>query len=285
MAKTNEADAEYQEGRWHLAQVLRVRWASLPGVGTDMPAALTFVIKLAIPYRWPAGATGTEPDVDLEFVNRAAVIYVPCTTDRRPLTSAASLFLGELGIGREATRDDLGYTCEWFKCEFGPPDSVYKFQPIVKWEPVDVAWALAVARRVLATVNSRPKPELKLDFPGPGRAIQNGTELDFTTCPIAWYVLRRLALRYDDPYRPVDLGIDAWAEAGLEPPDKKDSVYQAVSQLKKILGPSGLTLPRPTSRGYCLKITEDQRSSEEVTEPPQIPTIMIPPMPPPRPQC
>ena len=267
MAKTTAADAEYQQGRWHLAQVLRVRWASLPGVGTDTPAALTLVIKLAIPYRWPAlpiddRQTGTEPDVDLEFVNRAAVIYVPCTTDRRPLTSAAGLFLNELGIGREATRDDVVCTCEWFKCEFGPPDSVYKFQSIVKWEPVDGAWALATARRAFATVNSRPKPELRLDFPGPGRAIQNGTELDFTLCPIAWYVLRRLALRYDDPYRPVDLGIDAWAEAGLEPPDKKDSVYQAVSQLRKILKPSGLALPRPTSRGYCLKITADQRDSE-----------------------
>ena len=266
MAKTTAADAEYQQGRWHLAQILRARWASLPGVGTDAPPVLVLQIKLAVTHRWPPTAReDSDEPADLEIVGGAAVIYVACDVDRRPLTSTGSLFLNDFGISRAATRDDLEYTREWLKCEFGPPDSIFGFQTVTRWRAVDNAWATNLARQAHRTGSSRPKPELKLDLSEPGRATQNGVELNFAPCPIAWYVLRRLALRYDSPYRRVDLGIDAWAEAGLEPPSSA-AVYQAISQLKKILESSGLTLPRPSGRGYCLKIIEAQRGSEEVTE-------------------
>ena len=273
MAKTTAADAEYQQGRWHLAQILRVRWASMPGVGTDAPPVLAIQIKLVITHRWPPTAPDEDSadadvdDVDLEVVGGAAVIYVACDANRRPLTSEGNLFLGDLGIGREATRVDLEYTREWFRCQFGPPDSIYGFQSIVRWQAVDDAWATNMTRRVSRTGSSRPRPELKLDLPGPGVATQDGVELDFTVCPLAWYVLKRLAMRYPHPYRRVDLGIDAWAEASLESPSSA-SVYQAVSWLKKILEPSGLALPRPTNRGYRLKLRPDKAPHDRPDEAP-----------------
>jgi hypothetical protein len=279
MAKTTAVDATYQQGRWHLAQILRARWASMPGVGVDAPPVLVIQIKLTVTHRWPPAAPDedsaaaredSDADADLESVGGAAVVYVACGADRRPLTSEGSLFLGDLGIGREATRADLEHTREWLKCQFGPPDSIYGFQSLIRWQAVDGAWATSTAWRTHATGSSRPRPELKLDFPEPGRATQDGVELNFAPCPLAWYILKRLALRYPYPYRRVDLGIDAWAEAGLESPSSA-SIYQAVSWLKKILEPSGLTLPRSGSRGYRLKLRtitqQDQLGSEAVTEP------------------
>ena len=275
MAKTTAADATYQQGRWHLAQILRVRWASMPGVGTDTPPVLALQIKLTVTHRWPPAAQGVlhpgaadaareDSDesadapigdaADLEVVNGAAVIYVACDADRRPLTSEGNLFLGDLGIGRghpgrpgaharvaqmpiRPARQHLrvpvpnpmasGRWCLGY--EHGLADTPYGIQPAPSGAQVGLprAWC----RR-----------------PERGRAGLRAVSPRLV-CPEA------PALRYDSPYRRVDLGIDAWAEAGREPPSSA-AIYQAVTQLKKILKPSGLDLPRPTSRGYCLKILE-----------------------------
>ena len=247
----------------------QARWASLPGVGVDAPPALVIQIKLAVTHRWPPTAReDSDADADLESVGGAAVVYVACDANRRPLTSEGNLFLGDLGIGREATRADLEHTREWFRCQFGPPDSIYGFQSVVRWQAVDDAWATNMTRRVSRTGSSRPRPELKLDLPGPGVATQDGVELNFAPCPLAWYILKRLALRYPDPYRPKDLGTDAWAEASLDPPGHTASIYQAVSRLRQILEPSRLTLPRPTNRGYRLKLRPDKAPHDRPDEAP-----------------
>ncbi|HMB07569.1 MAG TPA: hypothetical protein VKP69_28040 [Isosphaeraceae bacterium] len=128
MAKTRRAATEYKRGKWHLARILEARWASLPGVGPDAPTILVLQIKLTVPYYWEAQpGTNLDANTPLEIVGSEAVVYVPCTKDRAPLTDEGDCFLHELGVRREATSDPLEHTDAWFKCEFGPIDPIYGY--------------------------------------------------------------------------------------------------------------------------------------------------------------
>jgi hypothetical protein len=240
MAKTKTADASFTLGKWHLARVTVVRWASLPGVGAKEQNVLVLQVKLAVLYRLP-----DPPDTTPEFVGRECVVYILCTKDRAPVTTRGREFLYNAGVALTPGVDgDLKHKGAWFQCQFGVPDPIHGFQSVIEWKSADAAQVdIAASRALHATIGTPNK--LGLDFQGRGSATRNGVQIDFSTGPITWDVLQCLARRHPDPYPAKDLVLDAWAEAEKRIPAGIEAAARtAIHKLRRILQPHGLGIPR-----------------------------------------
>ena len=251
MAKTQDADTEFTPGAWHLARITVVRWASMPGVGAKEQNILVLQIKLAVLYRSPPTPPTPTPESQIaEFVGREAVVYLVCTKDRKPATTLGRKFLGDAGIelapdgdtGNPRANGDV-----WLRIQFGPPDPIHGFQSVVDWKPA--------AATALRTAMPHRTPAFGLAFPRPGRATRNGTPIDLRASPLAWEVLRVLALRYPDYYPVKDLAPAAWTAARRKLPDDTESAARnIIRQLRPILRDHGLRIPDSVAgRGWRLE--------------------------------
>ena len=259
MAKTQDADTEFTPGAWHLARITVVRWASMPGVGAKEQNILVLQIKLAVLYRSPPTPPTPTPESQIaEFVGREAVVYLVCTKDRKPATTLGRKFLGDAGIelapdgdtGNPRANGDV-----WLRIQFGPPDPIHGFQSVVDWKPADAAGVALAATTALRTAMPPRTPAFGLAFSRPGRATRNGTPIDLRASPLAWEVLRVLALRYPDYYPVKDLAPAAWTAARRKLPDDTESAARnIIRQLRPILRDHGLRIPDSVAgRGWRLE--------------------------------
>jgi hypothetical protein len=248
MAKTKTADASFTLGKWHLARVTVVRWASLPGVGAKEQNVLVLQVKLAVLYRLP-----DPPDTTPEFVGRECVVYILCTKDRAPVTTRGREFLYNAGVALTPGVDgDLKHKGAWFQCQFGVPDPIHGFQSVIEWKSADAAQVDVAAGRALRATMGKPN-KLGLDFQGRGYVTRNGKQIDFTTGLLAWDVLYCLATRYPDSYPAKDLVYSAWNAAGKRIPAGIEAAARtAIHKLRAILQPHGLGIPR-ANQGWRLE--------------------------------
>jgi hypothetical protein len=248
MAKTKTADASFTLGKWHLARVTVVRWASLPGVGAKEQNVLVLQVKLAVLYRLP-----DPPDTTPEFVGRECVVYILCTKDRAPVTTRGREFLYNAGVALTPGVDgDLKHKGAWFQCQFGVPDPIHGFQSVIEWKSADAAQVDVAAGRALRATMGKPN-KLGLDFQGRGYVTRNGKQIDFTTGLLAWDVLYCLATRYSDSYPAKDLVYSAWNAAGKRIPAGIEAAARtAIHKLRAILQPHGLGIPR-ANQGWRLE--------------------------------
>jgi hypothetical protein len=248
MAKTKTADASFTLGKWHLARVTVVRWASLPGVGAKEQNILVLQVKLAVLYRLP-----DPPDTTPAFVGRECVVYILCTKDRAPVTTRGREFLYNAGVALTPGVDgDLKHKGAWFQCQFGVPDPIHGFQSVIEWKSADAAQVDVAAGRALRATMGKPN-KLGLDFQGRGYVTRNGKQIDFTTGLLAWDVLYCLATRYPDSYPAKDLVYSAWNAAGKRIPAGIEAAARtAIHKLRAILQPHGLGIPR-ANQGWRLE--------------------------------
>jgi hypothetical protein len=245
VAKTKEAENQFEPGVEYLAKVLDVRWAAQPTVGEDEPN-LSVRIKLSI-------ICTHDPEAEPEFLGLEAVHYVPVDHKRNPRLAARE-FLKQIGVKSPVARTgDAGIEhAKWVICRFGEADPIHKYQSITEGKPADEAGVGDIIRRVFDP-DVGGKSALRLRFPAVA-FVQRGSKRIELDSPLSWYVLKRLWQRHPDPYRAEDLCDHAWGDAKIPVPrGYREALYRIVHILKKSVKQLELDIPRATRAGYRLR--------------------------------
>jgi hypothetical protein len=248
MAKTKEAGNNFEPGREYLARIIAAQWSSLPTVGPSH-VNLVVQVKLAVLCHL---RERTVP----EFVGREAVIFLPVAKQGvtyRATTEISDRFSREIGlrIVVEKSNNHLEHNDQDIVCKFGREDPIHGFQSIEWWRLATPDESSSLVSKAMKT-SSRRVHTFGLTFPSPLIASRDGHTMKFGKARVSYFILKRLAQRYPVHYPSSDLAA-AWTDCDRPIPDDfKISVSTAVSKLRSLIKPSGLTVCRDTGFGYLL---------------------------------
>ena len=249
MAKTKTAGNTFEPGREYLARVISAQLASLPTVGAG-GLGLAVQVKLSVLCRLRESEAP-------ESVGREAVVFLPIEMEGatyRPFAEPGGKFGREIGLrlavhgpGGRLEHDEKAIVCR-----FGPEDPVHKFQSIEDWRSAAPEESSRIVSRAMKS-SGRRAPAFGLAFPGPLAATRGERTMSFGRAKVGYFILRRLAMSYPAFYPANDLGAAAWSDCGRDMPDGLEaSMWTAVSKLRRLIEPCGLTVERNTGEGYRL---------------------------------
>jgi hypothetical protein len=249
MAKTKEAGNTFEPGREYHSRIIAAQWSSVPTVGAG-DLGLAVQVKLSVLCLLHDKETP-------EVVGREAVVFVPVAAKGatyRPSTEIGERFAREIGlrIVVHGPGGQLGHGGPPIICKFGPVDPVYKFQSIEWWRLATPEESSRFLSRAMKHSGRRP-PAFGLAFPGPYVATRDGHTIAFGRAKVSYFILKQLAARYPACYPTNDLGSAAWSDCDREMPSGlEQSIWTAVSKLRGLIRPCGLTVERDGGEGYRL---------------------------------
>lgn len=247
MAKTKEAGNTFEPGRDCLARIISARWSSLPTVG---PSDFNLVVQVKLSVLCYLG------ERDPEFVGREAVVFLPVVKQRtiyRPTTEVGEQFARDISlrIVVEESNGRLDHDDQTIVCKFAREDPIHRFQSIDWWRLATREESARFMNKAMKSSGRRP-PAFGLTFPCAFVAFHKDQEIKFGKVKVSYFILKRLAQRYPDYYPSRELTA-AWTDCGRAVPSEFEiSVSTAVSKLRDLLEPKGLTVERNTGEGYRL---------------------------------
>lgn len=247
MAKTKEAGNTFEPGHEYLARIIAAQWSSLPTVEPN-DFSLIVQVKLSV-------LCHLDPP---EFVGREAVIFLPVAKQGatyRPATEISERFGLEIGlhIVVEKSIGRLEHDEQTIVCKFGRQNPIHGFQSIEWWRLATPKESSRLVSRAMKISGRRP-PAFGLTFPSPFVATRDGytDQMKFGKVRVSYFILERLAQRYPAYYPSAELAA-AWSDCDRPVPlGFEISVATAVSKLRDLIKPSGLTVERNTGEGYRL---------------------------------